>query len=269
MRSHLHQGFDTGGERLEPLPRLLVALRTEPVGGPADEVGGESGKLFLQPERWGAADLEMMHLEDAFAFLDAGLDGLPGVVVGKPGRQIRGHPIRTEVQQHAVTQGLTRIEALQSDIDRVRTPFQLLVGPRDHLGVVTHVRPGGGRAGAPEQSRPDLLVVRTAVDFVAQFNQQGDVVPGRKTGVQAKNGLHRRNVTGILAFKAPQPGLELGYLRLSADAFELLTLDQLAGAHEFPQVSLVAAAPVPSAAAGFGQSAIGLLSPAAGLEVGC
>jgi len=33
-------------------------------------------------------------------------------------------------------------------------------------------------------------------------------------------------------------------------------------------MSLVAAAPVPSAAAGFGQSAMGLLSPAAGLEVG-
>ena len=37
MSGNLDQRLDAGGDRIEPLRRLLVALRTEPVGGPSGQ----------------------------------------------------------------------------------------------------------------------------------------------------------------------------------------------------------------------------------------
>ena len=77
MSTDLNHLLDTGSVE----GRRFDLLLGEPVTSKTDKIGGESGATLLEQESLGGADLEMMHLEDILAFLDASLNGLAGVVV--------------------------------------------------------------------------------------------------------------------------------------------------------------------------------------------
>jgi hypothetical protein len=67
-----------------------LRLFSEPMSGPSDEVGQEGGELLLQNQSGGGAHFETMHLKDAFAFFDAGFNGLAAIVSVKPGGSVFG-----------------------------------------------------------------------------------------------------------------------------------------------------------------------------------
>ena len=55
------------------------------------------------------------------------------------------------------------------------------------------------------------------IDFVAHFDQQGHVVAGPETGIQAKDRRHRRRIGRILVFKTLQAGMQPDFLGLQQD----------------------------------------------------
>ena len=69
--------------------------------------------------------------------------------------------------------------------------------------------------------------MRPGVDFVAHFDQQGDVGAGPETGIQAKDGGYGRRIGRILGFEALQAFLQPGFLRLQQGKCSLLALDLL------------------------------------------
>ena len=71
-------------------------------------------------------------------------NGLAAIVKGEPGRQVGGDGVAAEVQLGAMPQGLAGVEALQRQIDRVRTTRQGLRWPGHHVGIRAHPHPGGG-----------------------------------------------------------------------------------------------------------------------------
>ena len=69
--------------------------------------------------------------------------------------------------------------------------------------------------------------MRPGVDFVAHFDQQGDVGAGPETGIQAKDGGYGRRIGRILLFEALQAFLQPDFLRLRQGECGLLALDLL------------------------------------------
>ena len=80
----LDPGFRLDRRRPETIKGWLKLL-SQPVGGPADKVGGQGGKIFLQSQSWLSPDFQVMHLEDPFAFFDPGFNRLAAIVSLKPG----------------------------------------------------------------------------------------------------------------------------------------------------------------------------------------
>ena len=68
----------------------MELLLPKPESGKADEVGSKGRKMLLEAKCLRGADLEMMHLEDVFAFLDAGLNRLTTIIPVKPLLQVEG-----------------------------------------------------------------------------------------------------------------------------------------------------------------------------------
>jgi len=65
---------------------MLAWLRLfcQPTGSPPDEVGSEEHAAFLQIDGWLGAHLDLVQIENLFAFFDPGFDGLPAVVMVEP-----------------------------------------------------------------------------------------------------------------------------------------------------------------------------------------
>ena len=61
---------------------------------------------------------------------------------------------------------------------------------------------------------PHLVVMRSGIDFVAHFDQQGNVVTGPETSIQTKDRRHRRRIGRILVFKTLQACLQPSFLSL-------------------------------------------------------
>lgn len=62
-----------------------------------------------------------------------------------------------------------------------------------------------------------MVAVRFGIDFVAEFDQQCHVLIGAKASIQAKVGLHRIGVGGVLLlepFQAQIQAVQLGQLLL-------------------------------------------------------
>ena len=80
MGADLNLAFDA---HVLDVERILLRLgpSCEPTSSPADEVGGEQRYAFLQENCGFGAHLDAMQVEDLFAFLDAGFNDLPGVVM--------------------------------------------------------------------------------------------------------------------------------------------------------------------------------------------
>ena len=91
-------------------------LLCEPKSGKAHEVGSKAGEVLLKQERLRRSDLEMVHLEDVLAFLDAGLNGLAAVVTMEPTIQIGGDIVITVVHKHGMAHGLAGLIASQGEI---------------------------------------------------------------------------------------------------------------------------------------------------------
>ncbi len=124
-------------------------------------------------------------------------------------------------------QGLAGVEALQRQIDRIRTARPGLRWPSHHVGICAHPHPDGGFGNPLQQAVPGRMVMRPGVDFVAHFDQQGDVVAGPETGIQAKDGGYGRRIGRILMLEALQAFLQPGFLRLHQGKRILLALDLL------------------------------------------
>ena len=65
-----------------------LGLVSQPMRGPADEVGGKRDEALLQIDRWLGADFDVVQVEDLFALLDAGLNRLSGIVLLEPSWQV-------------------------------------------------------------------------------------------------------------------------------------------------------------------------------------
>jgi hypothetical protein len=78
-----HEGFDLaegGGKGAIGFTQQVF----DPGSGPADEVGPEQGKLFLELHAHGRAHQMTLQSENAFAFLDTGLNDLTAIVTPEP-----------------------------------------------------------------------------------------------------------------------------------------------------------------------------------------
>ena len=220
MGSDLNLGFDAGNDAGGPVFWLLATVRSDPAVSPADEVGGKGCELLLQPKCRGCADLEVMHLEDRFAFFDARFNGLPVIVGGEPGGQVCGDPLPAKVHQAAMADRRAGVKPLQRHIERVRTGGQVLVGPGHHLGIVADDRPCSGRYQAIAAGVAVLMGL--GIDVIAQFNQQGDIVTGAKACIQAEDRLHRCTVGGVVVGEACQALLEeVNIMACGGDQFAL------------------------------------------------
>ena len=104
----------------------LRLLTGQPKGGVANEIGSETGEVFLQLQRLRSANLQMVHLEDGFAFFDASFDGLTTIVRMKPGRKVAGHIIVTIVQEHRMATCIAKLVVSQGDVERIGEIVELL-----------------------------------------------------------------------------------------------------------------------------------------------
>ena len=115
-----------------PSGRDLRALFGEPASRPAHEIGREDSELLLEKDGRSRTDLQMVHGEHVFAFFDARFDQLAGIVAVKPAGQVGGDRIVAEVDERAVSLGLTGIETLQGHIEGIweiekRSAFQATI----------------------------------------------------------------------------------------------------------------------------------------------
>jgi site-specific DNA recombinase len=139
-------------------------------------------------------------------------DDLPSVVACEPGRQIGGHWVVAKVKQDTGLARLAGVEAFQSNIQWVRTPFEGHVAPRNHFGIVTHTGPGRIVADVAGQEAGNLMAVRLGVDLVAHLDEHSDVVVGSESSIQAELSSHRRGIGGVVLFEARETLLQVGKL---------------------------------------------------------
>ena len=139
--------------------RLMDLLLCQPETGKADEVGCEAGKVFLKQERLRRTDLEVVHLEDIFAFLDARLDGLAGVVAMKPAIQIGADIFLAVMDKDGISYILASLIASQSEIDRVgEVAASRGIGPRSERCIAAHLLPDvSGERASIKPSRTPVL----------------------------------------------------------------------------------------------------------------
>jgi len=134
----LHHLFDRRGVE----GRQKGLLLCQPECGEAHKVGGETGEVLLEQERLRRTDLEMVHLEDIFAFLDASLNGLTAVVAVKPAIQVSSGIIITEMHKHRVAYALADLVASQGEIDWIgEVAVSRAVRPSRKSGVAAHSLP--------------------------------------------------------------------------------------------------------------------------------
>jgi hypothetical protein len=95
------------------------------------------------------------------------------------------------MEQDTVFDFLAMMETLQADIERIGAAGEREVRPGHHLGVGADSFPGGRQVAAAAQSSVQAGIVGLGIDFVAHFNQQGDILIRSKPGIQAKFGSNR------------------------------------------------------------------------------
>lgn len=61
-----------------------LGLFSQPMRSPTDKIGSEEHAAFLQIDGWLGAHLDLVQIENLFAFFDPGFDGLPAVVMVEP-----------------------------------------------------------------------------------------------------------------------------------------------------------------------------------------
>src|SRR6266545_2003906 len=84
----------------------------------------------------------MMHLEDIFALLDAGLNGLASVVGMKPTGEILRHIVIPVMEQDSMTHCLTGLIASQGHIDGIdERVIDRCLAPSGERGIATDPLP--------------------------------------------------------------------------------------------------------------------------------
>jgi hypothetical protein len=109
MCPHLHLAFDAHVTHLQVIWGGF-SLVGKPVCSPTDKVGSENDHTFLQVDRWLGTHLDVMQMENAFAFLDPSFNGLSAVVVFEPLGQVFGDRVIARVQQGTVLEFLSGVE---------------------------------------------------------------------------------------------------------------------------------------------------------------
>lgn len=141
MSGNVVLAFDAQLAYVELVLRGL-GLLSQPVGSPADEVGSEHDEALLEVDCRLGTDFNVVQVEDLFAFLDAGVDRLAGVILLKPRWQVAGDRVGAKVEQSAVLAGFAGVEALQGDIERIRTALQRPARPSDQLRIGAYSHSG-------------------------------------------------------------------------------------------------------------------------------
>jgi len=204
VSSDLDQLFHFGVSGILPGNRDLWALLGQPTSSPAYKIGGEDRKLLLEKESRGRADLQVVHGEHIFAFLDARLDGLASIVTVKPAGEIGGNRIMAEVQQRAVPDGLAGMETLQGHVNGIREIREAFVSPGQHLSIVAHLHPTSQRAHSPFQAGSEPIAVGFGIDLIVNFDQEGDVLSGTETSIQAKVSLNGVGIDAVFSLEGLQ-----------------------------------------------------------------
>ena len=118
------------------------------------------------------------------------------------------------MEQEAVFDFLAVVETLQADIKRIGAAGELEGRPGHHLGVGADSLPDGRQVAAAAQRSAQAGIVGFGIDFVAHFNQQGDILVRSKAGIQAKFGSNRGKIGLIVLLKSLQAGLQALVFRL-------------------------------------------------------
>jgi len=193
-----------------PAVGQLRTLLGKPLCCEADKVGGKERSLFLKQERWWGAHLEMPYFKDPFPLFVAGLDRLAGIVVMEPLWQVGGNIILAEVQQGGCPHLVAGVEVLQCHIEWVREICQLCGGPGEHLGIVADALPLALRCDPSLQPGHEPRAKRLAIDFVPQFDTQGDVLRRLKSGIKPQTGHQGGRVGRIVCGEPLQPLRQTG-----------------------------------------------------------
>ena len=90
-----------------------LLLLSKPGYSGAYKVSGEGGKLLLKHQGCGAANLEVVHLKDILALLDARFNGLTSVVAMKPAVQVAGDRLLSIVKENGMPVGFPGLIARQ------------------------------------------------------------------------------------------------------------------------------------------------------------
>jgi hypothetical protein len=168
---HLYLRLDPRQRFCLPAVRFLWALGGEPMGGPTDKVGCESGKVFLQEQRGFGTDLQVLHLKDLFAFFDTRFDGLAAVAGLKPSWQVGSDGILSVVEHHTEPLRIPGVEALQCKVQRIGKVLHRHRRPGGHFRVMPDLRPDRFSVYLLFQACPEPRTVRLDVHLIAQFNQ--------------------------------------------------------------------------------------------------
>jgi len=227
VSSDLDQLFHFGVSGILPGNRDLRALLGQPTSSPAHKIGGEDRKLLLEKESRGRADLQVVHGEHIFAFLDARLDGLASIVTVKPAGEIGGNRIMAEVQQRAVPDGLAGVETLQGYVNGIREIREAFVSPGQHLSIVAHLHPTSQRAHSPFQAGSEPIAVGFGIDLIAHFDQEGDVLSGTETSIQAKVSLNGVGIGAVFSLEGLQAVAQALDLCLQSKHLPLAMLQML------------------------------------------
>jgi len=87
MSANMDLAFDTHLlDRQGVFGRFSLGLH--PISCPTDEIGDKNHESLLKDNRRFGAHLDTVEIENLFGFLDSGFDGLAGIVMGEPCRQM-------------------------------------------------------------------------------------------------------------------------------------------------------------------------------------
>jgi hypothetical protein len=139
---HLDLLLDLRVSALLPAIRNLGALLGQPNRCKPNEIGGEQCELFLKLQGGLGAHFQVMDFKDLLAFPVCRFNGLAGIVVVEPGRQVMNDRVSAKEQHAGQLERLAHPKALNAELQGVGKVCQAHALPGDHLGVLAYSLPG-------------------------------------------------------------------------------------------------------------------------------